>query len=56
MVEWKGMVTNKVWSIYIDLSDAEIEAGLSEIDAIYGEAESITFKDVFTMFLATCKF
>jgi len=55
-VEWKGMVTNKVWSIYIDLSDAEIEAGLSEIDAIYGEAESITFKDVFTMFLATCKF
>ena len=55
IIEWKAMVTNKVWSIYIGLSDSEIQEGLAEIDSLFEGKPRMSFSDDFTLFAATPK-
>jgi len=53
--EWKSMITNRVWSIYIDMSEADIEVGLKETDELFNQGPTLTFIDKFTIFTALAK-
>lgn len=43
--QWFNMIRNRFWSTFSRFNDDELQAGLTELENKYAEAESLTFAD-----------